>query len=217
MENIDFDWLDGDYALNYEFSTSSSPKASLAAERVDQPSGEHALPLLRLSGWKSDKRIYSYSKGSFVHSSPSSPCTARHISIRVRVILLIELVRSWGSSIMSNLLSERCPRRARHRLGIPVRMWTWWNLEGNCARHWILPVTTVGVVPIRRISGTPPLPPNDDEPYDEAYNDDESNTCDSTHTSFESCRLRDRDTGGVLALLSRLVGCAGGPSGCGRS
>ena len=46
MENIDFDQLDGDYALNYEFSTSSSPRASLAAERVDQPSGEHALPLL---------------------------------------------------------------------------------------------------------------------------------------------------------------------------
>src|SRR5277367_770599 len=56
MENIDFDWLDGDYALNYEFSTSSSPRASPAAERVDQPSGEHALPLLRLSGWKSDKQ-----------------------------------------------------------------------------------------------------------------------------------------------------------------
>ncbi|KAL5347584.1 hypothetical protein ACLOAV_006992 [Pseudogymnoascus australis] len=59
MENIDFDWLDGDYALNHrtpEFLTSDSPRASLAAEQVDQPSGEHALPLLRLSGWKSDKQ-----------------------------------------------------------------------------------------------------------------------------------------------------------------
>jgi hypothetical protein len=62
MENIDFDWLDGNHALNYrtpEFSGSprASPvaqRASPAAERVDQPSGEHALPLLRLSGWKSD-------------------------------------------------------------------------------------------------------------------------------------------------------------------
>jgi hypothetical protein len=58
-ENIDFDWLGGNFALNYktpEFSTSGSPKAgtaaeqastvaqraSPAAERVDQPSGEHA-------------------------------------------------------------------------------------------------------------------------------------------------------------------------------
>jgi hypothetical protein len=66
MEDIDFDWLDGNYALNHrtpEFSTSSSPRASPVAqraspvvERVDQPSGEHALPLLRLSGWKSDKQ-----------------------------------------------------------------------------------------------------------------------------------------------------------------
>ena len=66
MENIDFDWLDGNCALNYgssECSTSGSPRASPAAEqaspaaeRVDQPSGEHALPLLRLSGWESDKQ-----------------------------------------------------------------------------------------------------------------------------------------------------------------
>jgi len=55
MENIDFDWLDGNFPLNYgtpECSTSGSPRAgtaadqaSPAAERVDQPSGEHALPL----------------------------------------------------------------------------------------------------------------------------------------------------------------------------
>ena len=66
MENVDFDWLDGNYALYYgtpRCSTSSSPRAgtaaeqaSPAAERVDQPSGEHALPLLRLSGWESDKQ-----------------------------------------------------------------------------------------------------------------------------------------------------------------
>jgi hypothetical protein len=66
MENIPFDWLDSDYALDYrtpEIPTSSSPRASqasLAAERADPPSGEHALPyhlrawntrLLRLLAW----------------------------------------------------------------------------------------------------------------------------------------------------------------------
>ncbi|KFY68606.1 hypothetical protein V496_00949 [Pseudogymnoascus sp. VKM F-4515 (FW-2607)] len=59
MANTDFDWLDGDYASNHripEFLTSDSPRASPAAEQVDQPSGEHALPLLRLSGWESDKQ-----------------------------------------------------------------------------------------------------------------------------------------------------------------
>jgi hypothetical protein len=66
MEKIDFDWPD-DNTLNYgtpEIPTSSSPtasQASPAAEQADQPSGEHALPLLRLSGWKSDKR---YDKNS---------------------------------------------------------------------------------------------------------------------------------------------------------
>lgn len=57
MENADFDWLDSNWASNFEFSTSDSPRpgiaaepASQASERVDQTSGEHALPLLRLSG-----------------------------------------------------------------------------------------------------------------------------------------------------------------------
>jgi len=55
MENADFDWLDSNWASNFEFSTSDSPRpgiaaepASQASERVDQTSGEHALPLLRL-------------------------------------------------------------------------------------------------------------------------------------------------------------------------
>ena len=63
--NMENDWLDGDWASNYEtpeFLTSGSPRggnaaeqaspvaqrASQTAERVDQPSDEHALPLLRL-------------------------------------------------------------------------------------------------------------------------------------------------------------------------
>ncbi|KAK3933495.1 hypothetical protein QBC46DRAFT_275639, partial [Diplogelasinospora grovesii] len=77
--------LHGDYALNYktpEFLTFDSPRVSPvaeragpaaeragpaaeragpAAERADQPSGEHVLPLLRLSGWESNKQ---YDKNS---------------------------------------------------------------------------------------------------------------------------------------------------------
>jgi hypothetical protein len=63
MENTTFDYLDGDYSFNYrtpEVPTSSnlSPKAkaSPAVERADQPSGEHELSLLRLSGQKRDKQ-----------------------------------------------------------------------------------------------------------------------------------------------------------------
>jgi hypothetical protein len=61
MENTAFDWPDNDYSLNYRIpdgQTSRSPRASQvspAAERADQPSGEHALPLLRLSGWESER------------------------------------------------------------------------------------------------------------------------------------------------------------------
>jgi hypothetical protein len=70
MEN---DWLDGNWASDYgtpEFLTSDHPRAgaaaeqaspvaqpaSQAAERVDEPGGDHVLPLLRLSGWNVDKQ-----------------------------------------------------------------------------------------------------------------------------------------------------------------
>jgi len=62
MEDTTFDWLDN-YPLNYgtpEVPASSSPRASQgspAVEQADQPSGEHALPLLRLSGWKSESNM----------------------------------------------------------------------------------------------------------------------------------------------------------------
>ncbi|PMD17182.1 hypothetical protein NA56DRAFT_708062 [Hyaloscypha hepaticicola] len=59
MENTTFDLLDNDYPLNYgppEVPTSRASLASPAAERADQPSGEHALPLLQLSGWESEKQ-----------------------------------------------------------------------------------------------------------------------------------------------------------------
>src|SRR6266566_9874768 len=59
MKNINFDWLDGDYALNYgtpEFLTSDSPgvgpavkRASPVAEQAEQQSGERVLPFLRLN------------------------------------------------------------------------------------------------------------------------------------------------------------------------
>jgi hypothetical protein len=60
MENTDFDWLDGNWASNLEFPISRAgtvaEPASQAAERIDEPGGEHALPLLRLSGWQVDRQ-----------------------------------------------------------------------------------------------------------------------------------------------------------------
>ena len=71
MENVDFNWLDSDYALTYktpEPLTSSSlgvnAAASPATERLDQPSGERVLPLLRLSGWESNKQ---YDKDNLIY------------------------------------------------------------------------------------------------------------------------------------------------------
>ncbi|KAK4236845.1 hypothetical protein C8A03DRAFT_16546 [Achaetomium macrosporum] len=66
MEHINFDWLDGDSALNYatpEFLTTDSPgigpaaeRASPVAEQAEQQNGERPLPLLRLSNWESNKQ-----------------------------------------------------------------------------------------------------------------------------------------------------------------
>ncbi|CZR52126.1 uncharacterized protein PAC_02003 [Phialocephala subalpina] len=63
MENRPFDRLNSDHSLNCgaaviptSGSLSARP-ASPAAERADQPSsGQHTLPLLRLSGWDSEKQ-----------------------------------------------------------------------------------------------------------------------------------------------------------------
>jgi hypothetical protein len=62
MENRPFDRLNSDHSLNCgaaviptSGSLSARP-ASPAAERADQPSGGHTLPLLRLSGWDSEKQ-----------------------------------------------------------------------------------------------------------------------------------------------------------------
>jgi hypothetical protein len=72
MENTTFGWLDSDYSLNYrtpEAPSSSSPRARQAspgAERAEQPSGGHALPLLRLSGWESERQ-YDKSNPVCIH------------------------------------------------------------------------------------------------------------------------------------------------------
>jgi hypothetical protein len=56
---MDNDLRDGQWASNYDnpmFLTSDSPVTGRpAAEQADQPSGGQALPLLRLSGWDSEK------------------------------------------------------------------------------------------------------------------------------------------------------------------
>ncbi|RDL36560.1 Uncharacterized protein BP5553_05912 [Venustampulla echinocandica] len=80
MEN---DWLDGNWASDYgtpEFLTSNRPRAgtaaeqaspvaqpaSQAAERVDEPRGDHVLPLLRLSSWNVDKQ-YDKNNPVYIH------------------------------------------------------------------------------------------------------------------------------------------------------
>jgi len=60
MDDISFNWFDGDYVSNYEtpkFPSSNSPKigpaakqANSVAEQAGQPSGERVLPLLQLIG-----------------------------------------------------------------------------------------------------------------------------------------------------------------------
>lgn len=83
MENLRFDWLGTDVALNYNtpgLLTSYSPRVSPATERsdldtrlatsaikhADQPSGDYALPLLRLSNWDSIK-LYDKDNPECIH------------------------------------------------------------------------------------------------------------------------------------------------------
>ncbi|KAF6783012.1 hypothetical protein CSOJ01_15944 [Colletotrichum sojae] len=72
MENIDFDWLDANSAIDYgtpELLTSDSLRASSVAEhaipiadrsdsieQTEQPRGDRVLPLLRLGDWQSTKQ-----------------------------------------------------------------------------------------------------------------------------------------------------------------
>jgi hypothetical protein len=106
MENSTFDWLDSDYSLNYgtpEVPTSSSPRASQAspaAKRADQPSGEHALLLLQLSGWESEKQ---YNKGNpmCIHYdfrwkiSQHEKIRARHVYSGIDLNLVLALIDFW--------------------------------------------------------------------------------------------------------------------------
>jgi hypothetical protein len=62
MENRSLDRLNSDHSLNYGTAvipTSGGPSARPAnptAEQADQPTGGQVLPLLRLSGWDSEKQ-----------------------------------------------------------------------------------------------------------------------------------------------------------------
>ncbi|KAH6702781.1 hypothetical protein BKA61DRAFT_560880 [Leptodontidium sp. MPI-SDFR-AT-0119] len=62
MENRPFSRLDSDHSLNYGTAVNptsgglSARPASPTAKQADQPSGGQALPLLRLSGWDSEKQ-----------------------------------------------------------------------------------------------------------------------------------------------------------------
>lgn len=55
MEDLNFDWLDGDCVLIMEPPKFRLPRTRSVTEQADQPSGERALPLLRLSSWESNK------------------------------------------------------------------------------------------------------------------------------------------------------------------
>ena len=121
MENIDFDWLDGNWASNYEtpeFLTSDSPRAgtaaeqraSQAAERVDRPSSEHALPLLRLSGWESDKQ-YDKNNPVCIHYdfrwkiSQSENIRARHVCSDTDPDLVLAPSDFWKINLQARLES----------------------------------------------------------------------------------------------------------------
>lgn len=69
MEATNLDWLGDNFALDFRSpelpfdspaasatSPIANPRASQEAERTEPPSGEHDLPLLRLSGWERDKQ-----------------------------------------------------------------------------------------------------------------------------------------------------------------
>jgi hypothetical protein len=71
MEQTDFDWLNGNWASNLEFSALDSPRAGIAAEpasqaaeRADQTGSEHTLPFLRLNNWKINKQ---YDKNNLIY------------------------------------------------------------------------------------------------------------------------------------------------------
>lgn len=99
--NMENDWLDGNWASDYEtpeFLTSDRPKtgtaaeraspvaqpASQATERVDEPGGDHILPLLRLSGWNVNKH-YNKNNPVYIHYNFRQKISQRE-NIRARYI-----------------------------------------------------------------------------------------------------------------------------------
>lgn len=148
----------------------------------------------------------------FDHYNFSSTGTTHHIRVRIRIILVNNVHRTWCPSIVSNLISQRRSRLTCRELVVTIRMRRRRNLERTRARHWFLPVISIETATIGRSLGTLPPPPNDDAPRYKACNDDETDSRGGANTSFESCRLCDRSTG-IENLLVRLAGCASGPGG----
>ncbi|KAH8749368.1 hypothetical protein F5883DRAFT_581376 [Diaporthe sp. PMI_573] len=83
MEDLHFDWLDADVAVNYStpgLLTSDSPRvipaakqsnlnaraAAPAVKHANQPSGDYALPLLCTSNWDSTK-LYNKDNPECIH------------------------------------------------------------------------------------------------------------------------------------------------------
>ncbi|KAH8747628.1 hypothetical protein F5883DRAFT_437030 [Diaporthe sp. PMI_573] len=115
MEDVDFNWLTGDYALTYKTpeplpsdSLGVNVAASPAAEQVDQPSGEHVLPLLRLSGWESNKQ-YDKDNPECIHYdfrwkvSQRENIRARHVCLDTDPDLVLAPSDFWKVDFQARL------------------------------------------------------------------------------------------------------------------
>ena len=116
MENDDFDWLNGNLGSNYgtpEFLTSGSPaagtvaeQASPAVDRAGQPSGKHALALLRLSSWRRDKQ-YDKNNPVCIHYdfkwkiSQREKIRARHVCLDIDPDLVLALSDVWKNEFQA--------------------------------------------------------------------------------------------------------------------
>lgn len=125
MENLDFEWPHGDFALNYgavEFLTPESPRVGPAAEgaspyaeradppaeQADQRSGESTLPLLRLSGWEPNKQ-YDKNNPECIHYdfrwkvSQRENIRARHVCSDTDPDLVLAPSDFWKANFQARL------------------------------------------------------------------------------------------------------------------
>lgn len=118
MEDLNFDWLDGNSVSNYgtpELPSSDSPgigpaaeRANSVAEQADQPSGERALPLLRLSGWESNKQ-YDKNNPEYIHYdfrwkvSQRENIRARHVCSDIDPDLVLAPSDFWNVNFQARL------------------------------------------------------------------------------------------------------------------